>query len=142
MNVADVLAEKGSAVVTVDPTASVTELLAVLATHGVGAAVVRDEQQTVGIVSERDVVRALHLRGAQVLTGPVTEIMTVQVVTCSPTESLERLSVVMTEQRARHVPVVSSGRLVGVVSIGDVVKSQIAQLEHDRAQLTAYISQG
>ncbi|MEO6881690.1 MAG: CBS domain-containing protein [Mycobacteriaceae bacterium] len=142
MNVADVLAAKGSAVVTVAPTATVTELLAVLAHHGVGAAVVRDGQQTVGIVSERDVVRALDLHGAEVLVGKVAEIMTVQVVTCAPTESLERVSVVMTEQRARHVPVVADGHLVGVVSIGDVVKSQIAQLEHDRAQLTAYISQG
>lgn len=143
MNIADVLAEKGSGVVvTVGPRATTTELLAVLATHGVGAAVVRDEEQTVGIVSERDVVRALHRRGAEVLAAAVGEIMTAQVVTCAPTESLERLSVVMTEQRVRHVPVMVGGRLVGLVSIGDVVKSQIAQLEHDRAQLTAYISQG
>lgn len=142
MNIADVLAEKGSAVVTVDPTATITELLGVLATHGVGAAVVRDAEQTVGIVSERDVVRALHLRGAEVLAATVAEIMTAHVVTCGPAESLERVSVLMTEQRMRHVPVVAGGRLVGVVSIGDVVKSQIAQLEHDRAQLTAYISQG
>lgn len=142
MNIADVLAEKGTAVVTVDPAATITELLGVLATHGVGAAVVRDAEQTVGIVSERDVVRALHLRGAEVLAGTVAEIMTAHVVTCGPAESLERVSVLMTEQRMRHVPVVADGRLVGVVSIGDVVKSQIAQLEHDRAQLTAYISQG
>lgn len=142
MHIADVLATKGSEVVTVDPGMSVAGLLGVLASQGVGAAVVREDTRTVGIVSERDVVRALHSRGAPVLDGPVADIMTTTVLTCSPKDSLEQVSITMTERRARHVPVVHDGRLVGLVSIGDVVKSQISQLEHDRAQLTAYISQG
>lgn len=142
MRISDVLAAKGTEVLTVAPEQPVTELLAVLADRGVGAAVVRSGSDIVGIVSERDVVRAVHVRGAAALAGPVAEIMTTEVLTCPPSESLEQVSITMTTHRARHLPVVANGALVGIVSIGDVVKSQIAQLEQDRAQLTAYISQG
>jgi CBS domain-containing protein len=142
MRIAEVLAGKGNAVISVPPTASVTELVDALVTHRVGAVVVADGQLMVGIVSERDVVLALHAHGPQVLSRPVAEIMTAPVFTCSPEDALEAVSITMTDKRVRHLPVVQDGDLVGIVSIGDVVKSHIAELEHDRDQLTAYISQG
>ncbi|XVV05668.1 CBS domain-containing protein [Actinosynnema sp. CA-248983] len=142
MRIADVLRTKGSAVATVGTRASVAELVAALAEHNVGAMVVVGPDGIAGIVSERDVVRRLHDRGAALLEAPVEEIMTAEVFTCSPKDSVESLSVLMTERRIRHVPVVADGRLVGIVSIGDVVKSRISQLEEDQDQLTAYIVQG
>lgn len=143
MRVADLLRTKGSEVATVPPRVSVTGLLEDLARYNVGALVVVDETgQLVGIVSERDVVRRLNERGAELLTAPVEEIMTTQVVTCEPGEGVDNLAAVMTERRIRHMPVVEDGRLVGLVSIGDVVKSRIEQLESDREQLESYIAQG
>ncbi|MEJ2857034.1 MULTISPECIES: CBS domain-containing protein [unclassified Saccharothrix] len=142
MRIADVLRTKGSAVATVGTRASVAELVAALAEHNVGAMVVVGPDGIAGIVSERDVVRRLHDRGPALLEDPVEEIMTAEVHTCSPKDSVESLSVLMTQRRIRHVPVVSDGELVGIVSIGDVVKSRISQLEEDQDQLTAYIVQG
>lgn len=143
MRVADLLRTKGSEVATVPPKVSVTGLLDDLARYNVGALLVVDETGTlVGIVSERDVVRRLNERGAALLTAPVDEIMTSAVVTCSSTDGVDSLAEVMTERRIRHMPVVDEGRLVGIVSIGDVVKSRIQQLESDREQLESYIAQG
>ena len=125
------------------PGISVAGLLEDLARHNVGAMVVCDDTGTlVGIVSERDVVRQLHERGAELLRVPVSEIMTTSVVTCELTEAVDSLASTMTERRIRHMPVVSGGKLVGIVSIGDVVKSRIEQLESDREQLESYIAQG
>jgi len=127
----------------VPPGISVAGLLEDLARHNVGAMVVCDDTGTlVGIVSERDVVRQLHERGAELLRVPVSEIMTTSVVTCELTEAVDSLASTMTERRIRHMPVVSGGKLVGIVSIGDVVKSRIEQLESDREQLESYIAQG
>jgi CBS domain-containing protein len=143
MRVADLLRTKGSEVATVPPRVSVTGLIEDLARYNVGALVVVDENGTlVGIVSERDVVRRLNERGAELLTAHVAEIMTTQVVTCGPGDGVDNLAAVMTERRIRHMPVVEDGRLVGLVSIGDVVKSRIEQLESDREQLESYIAQG
>ncbi|HWM01685.1 MAG TPA: CBS domain-containing protein [Actinophytocola sp.] len=143
MRIADLLRHKGSDVATVPPGISVAGLLDDLARHNVGAMVVCDDTGAlVGIVSERDVVRRLNERGAELLHAPVSEIMTTSVVTCEPTENLDRLAEIMTERRIRHMPVVTEGRLVGIVSIGDVVKSRIRQLESDREQLESYISRG
>ncbi len=142
MRIADVLRNKGSAVATVESRASVADLVAGLAEHNVGAMVVLGADGIAGIVSERDVVRHLHDRGAELLAASVAEIMTTEVFTCSPKDSVDSLTVLMTERRIRHVPVVSDGRLVGIVSIGDVVKSRISQLEEGQDQLTAYIVQG
>ena len=142
MRIADVLRNKGSAVATVESRASVAELVAALAEHNVGAMVVLGPEGIAGIVSERDVVRKLHDRGGELLSAPVAEIMTSEVFTCTPRDSVDSLTVLMTEQRIRHVPVVDGGELVGIVSIGDVVKSRISQLQEDHDQLTAYISQG
>ena len=143
MRVADLLRSKGSQVATVPPRVSVTGLLEDLARHNVGAMVVADETgDVIGIVSERDVVRRLHERGAELLAVPVEEIMTTQVVTCTPNDGVDSLAAIMTERRIRHMPVIDDGRLVGIVSIGDVVKSRIQQLESDREQLESYIAQG
>ena len=142
MRIADVLRSKGSAVATVEPGATVSELLRALAEHNVGAIVVLGPDGIAGIASERDVVRQLHERGTGLLDMPVSEIMTTDVFTCTPKDTVDSLTVVMTERRFRHVPVLSNGQLVGIVSIGDVVKSRISQLEEGHDQLQAYITQG
>ena len=141
MRIADVLRTKGSEVATVAPTTPVTDLLARLAEHNIGAMVVADQDgQVVGIVSERDVVRRLAQYGADLLNRPVSDIMTTSVVTCGPQDTVDQLSGVMTERRIRHVPVVVDGKLAGIVSIGDVVKSKISQLEQEGSALQAYIT--
>lgn len=142
MRIADVLRTKGSAVATIDPDVPVSELLRALAEHNIGAVVVVGSSGVAGIVSERDVVRRLHESGADLLSSPVSAIMTTDVFTCSPSDTVDSLTVVMTERRFRHVPVLSDGQLVGIVSIGDVVKSRIGQLEQSQNQLQAYIVQG
>lgn len=142
MRIADVLRSKGSTVRTVDPEVTVTELLAKLAEYNVGALVVMDGERVAGIVSERDVVRRLHERGAALLDRSVGEIMTTDVVICGPQDTVDSLTVLMTERRIRHVPVLTDGRLTGLISIGDVVKSRINQLETGQEQLEAYITQG
>ncbi|MFF4599995.1 CBS domain-containing protein [Amycolatopsis sp. CA-161197] len=143
MRIADLLRTKGAAVATVAPGTTVTELLAGLARHNVGAmVVVTPEGAIAGIVSERDVVRRLNDHGPTVLDGPVADIMTKLVASAGPDDSVDELSVLMTERRIRHVPVLEDGRLAGIVSIGDVVKSRIEQLEQSQEQLEAYIAQG
>lgn len=143
MRISDVLRTKGSTVATVEPGTTVTELLAALAEHNIGAMVVLAADNTVtGIVSERDVVRRLNEQGASLLERSVVDIMTSEVFTCDPDDTVDSLTVLMTERRIRHVPVVTDGRLVGIVSIGDVVKSRIRKLEEDQQQLEAYITQG
>jgi CBS domain-containing protein len=141
MRIHDVLRHKGSAVATVSPEASVRELLAKLGEHGIGALVVStDGHRVEGIVSERDVVRRLHDDGADLLSQPVSSIMTADVHTCGPDELLVDLMRAMTERRIRHIPVVVAGRLSGIVSIGDIVKFRIDELETERRQLENYIS--
>ena len=141
MRISDVLRVKGAQVVTITPDTTVGGLLAVLAEHRVGAVVVsRDGTSLDGIVSERDIVRALALRGAAVLSEPVTAIYTADVHTVTPATELEEVARMMTERRIRHAPVMTDGRLRGIVSIGDVVKSRIGELESERAALTDYIS--
>src|SRR3712207_5311564 len=141
MRITDVLRRKGTLVITISPDDSVKNLLAALAEHGVGALVVSGGDGSVdGIVSERDVVRRLHRDGASILDAPVSSIMTEAVHTCVPGDSLDDLMVTMTEKRVRHIPVLVDGRLHGIVSIGDVVKHRIEELQSERDQLTAYIT--
>lgn len=142
MRIADVLRTKGTSVATVSPEATVRELLAGLAEHNIGAMPVLGPDGVAGIVSERDVVRKLHERGGALLSRPVSEIMTTVVATCSPRDSVDDLSVLMTQRRVRHVPVLDDGRLAGIVSIGDVVKSRMEELETSHEQLQAYITHG
>lgn len=140
MRIADVLKSKGNDVVTVAPTATVAELIAVLAQRNVGALPVVDGGRLVGIVSERDVVRRLHAGGATILHARVADIMTTDVITCSPGDDAADLAAVMTQGRFRHLPVVVDGRLSGIVSIGDLVKTRITMLEREREQLQSYIA--
>lgn len=141
MRISDVLRGKGGEVVTVTPETRVRGLLDLLAEHGIGAVVVsRDGSSVDGIVSERDVVRAMAERGADVLHEPVSAIHTAEVHTCPPETRIDDLMRLMTDKRVRHVPVVRDGALAGIVSIGDVVKSRIGELESEREALNAYIS--
>jgi CBS domain-containing protein len=140
MRIADVLRGKGTDVVTVAPSATVTEMITLLATRNVGALPVVDGGRVVGIVSERDVVRRVHDAGAAVLEATVADIMTTGVTVCSPTDSAVDLARVMTTGRFRHLPVVVDGELCGIVSIGDLVKARIDMLEEERQQLASYIA--
>ena len=141
MRISDLLRVKGSSVVTVTPDTSVRHLLTVLAEHRIGAVVVSLDGATVdGIASERDVVRALAEHGDAALAGPVSAIQTVDVYSLGPDAELVDLMRLMTDQRIRHLPVVRDGRLSGIVSIGDVVKSRIDELETERAALSQYIA--
>ena len=141
MRISDVLRVKGTKVITMTPDTKVRQLVAVLAEHKVGAVVVsRDGTAVDGIASERDIVQALARRGAAVLSEPVTAIYTAEVRTVTPETSLEEVMRLMTEYRVRHAPVVVDGALRGIVSIGDVVKIRIDELETERTALTDYIT--
>jgi CBS domain-containing protein len=140
MRISDVIGSKSSKdVITISPDATVRDLIQLLGDHNVGALIVSSDGSAVdGIVSERDVVRHL-LDSDDILDGAVSAIMTVDVATAEPTTSLDDMRVLMTERRIRHVPVVSEGRLTGIVSIGDVVKAAMDQLEFERDQLDSYL---
>ncbi|WCO65186.1 CBS domain-containing protein [Iamia majanohamensis] len=143
MHVEGLLSSKGAGVVTVASASTVAEVVATLAEHRVGALVVSDDGARVdGIVSERDIVRALAERGSDLLGEGVATIMTSEVVTCDLATTVDELSSSMTERRIRHVPVVVDGRLAGIVSIGDVVKDRMRELEAEAQTLHEYISHG
>jgi CBS domain-containing protein len=141
MLVSDLLEGKGTAVATITGDATVGSAVADLARHRVGALVVSpDGRHIEGIVSERDIVRHLSELQADVLEQPVSALMSRDVRVCSASDDVESIMNLMTEQRIRHVPVVEDGVLVGIVSIGDVVKSRIGELEKDRNELMEYIT--
>lgn len=143
MRIHDILERKGRAVVTMSDRSTVRELLDELTTHGIGAVVIVDDaQRLTGIVSERDIVRHLQRSGAQVLMMAVTQIMTPEPISCGPEDEVEALARTMTEHRIRHLPVVENGQLAGIVSIGDVVKQRLDQLQHERDQLVNYVQHG
>ena len=140
MLVSDLIKRKGSAVTSAPPETTVATLLDLLAEHRIGAVVVSANGGVDGIVSERDVVRALRTAGAAVLDAPISTVMTADVVVTAPGDTVEDMMRLMTERRIRHVPVVTDGgRMAGIISIGDVVKSRIDELEADRDQLIGYI---
>ncbi|MGQ4601208.1 CBS domain-containing protein [Nocardia sp. R6R-6] len=140
MQISEILRRKGSDVATVAPDMTVRMLLAVLAERNIGAVVVSPDGNAIaGIVSERDVVRSLHAHGADLLDTPVSQIMTSDVHTCALDDRVDGLRRIMTEHRIRHLPVVHEGRLVGIVSIGDVVKSAISELATEREHLVDYL---
>ena len=141
MKVKEILHRKGDAVATVDPSETVGTAVARLAEHGVGALVASaDGTHIDGIVSERDVVRAIDTGGAGILDDTVSTVMTAEVHTCGPDDNIDELMRVMTDQRIRHLPVVEAGRLTGIISIGDVVKRRMDELENENRNLTDYIS--
>ena len=141
MRISDVLRVTGTQVVTVTPDTRVRRLLTVLAEHRIGAVIVSPDGTSVyGIASERDIVRALAKRGAAVMSEPVTTIYTAEVHTVMPQTPIEEVMRMMTKHRVRHAPVVVDGALRGIVSIGDVVKNRIDELETERVALTEYIT--
>ncbi len=140
MRIRDILRVKGSDVATISPDETVAKLVELLAQHRIGAMVVSsDGEQVIGIVSERDIVRAL-VRGPEVLSQKVSDLMTAEVVTCEPDVELEEMVQTMTSKRFRHVPVMVEGSLSGIVSIGDIVKSRLDELQHERDHLQSYIN--
>jgi CBS domain-containing protein len=141
MRISDVLRVKGAQVVTITPDTTVERLVAVLTEQRIGAVVVSHDGISVdGIVSERDIVRALARQGTAVMSQRVTAIYTADVHTVTPDTELEDVARMMTERRIRHAPVTVDGGLRGIVSIGDVVKTRIGELETERAALTDYIT--
>lgn len=143
MHVAAVLKRKGTDVVTVRPSDSIGDVARTLTRHRIGAAVVMEDGGSTlpcGIVSERDIVRAVAADGAVALDRPASELMTRQLVTGTPTDTVAQLMAVMTERRIRHVPIIEDGRMVGVISIGDVVKSRLDETEMEVESLRGYVA--
>ncbi len=141
MNVADVLKTKPADVISTDADTSISDIAKLLAEKRVGAAVVTgSDGALVGIISERDIVRGLAEQGADLLTSPVSTLMTTEVETCSPGDSVEELMQRMTAGRFRHFPVMEGGKLAAVISIGDLVKSRLGELEYETSALKQYIS--
>jgi CBS domain-containing protein len=140
MQIGQLLRRKGAQVATIDGSRDVRTALGMLAEHGIGALVVSGDGRRIdGILSERDIARGIHEHGAELLTQPVSSVMTGEVHTCVPGATVTELAQLMTDQRVRHVPVIDDGALIGIVSIGDVVKARLDELETERRQLVDYI---
>jgi CBS domain-containing protein len=140
MTVSIILAAKGREVASVEPNATLSSVVALLAERRIGAVLILGvDRRLVGIVSERDIVRALAERGAAALDDPVSRIMTRQVSTCTEGETISSIMERMTAGKFRHIPVVDQGRVVGIISIGDVVKHRLQEMERDSAAMRDYI---
>jgi CBS domain-containing protein len=142
MNVDGILRTKGVAVVTIRPDATVGDLVRGLVADRIGAMIVSEDGRSIlGIISERDVVRGLAERGSRILEAPVAELMTRDVVSCTPRDTVKQVMAEMTRRRVRHLPVVADGVLCGIVSIGDVVKNRLEEMETETNVLReAYIA--
>ena len=141
MNVHAILRSKGKSVVTIHPDATVERAVGVLRQRGIGALVVSgDGENVAGILSERDIVEALVHYGSELLAVSVAEVMTCPVVTCEPEDSVAELMAEMTSRRIRHLPVVEDGRLIGIVSIGDLVKNRLDQIEYEAHSMRSFIA--
>jgi CBS domain-containing protein len=141
MNVDTILRAKGDTVTLVTPQTSITEAVAVLRREGIGALVVsRDGAAVDGILSERDVVHGLARLGPQLLDAKVEQLMTRRVFTCTPRDSIADLMAEMTKRRIRHIPVVQDGELAGIISIGDVVKARLDEMEYETSSLRSFIA--
>ena len=141
MNVHTILRGKGKSVVTIHPDATIERAVAVLRLRGIGALVVSDDGEKVaGILSERDIVDAIGQYGSELLSVSVSEVMTCPVVTCEPDDSVAELMAEMTNRRIRHFPVIEDGRLVGIVSIGDLVKSRLDEIEYEAHSMRSFIA--
>jgi CBS domain-containing protein len=140
MNVKEILAVKGRDVVTIDPNANLATAVKILAERRIGAVVATGpEGRIVGILSERDIVTELATRGSGALETKISEVMTRKVITCSASDTISSIMERMTEGKFRHVPVVEQGRLSGIISIGDVVKHRVKEMESEHAALRDYI---
>jgi CBS domain-containing protein len=140
MIIKSILATKGSDVISIEPNATLENAVQMLTQHRIGALLVLGpDRRVVGILSERDVVRALAERGASVLTQPLSQVMTRRVVTCSPSDSVGVLMERMTTGKFRHLPVIEQDQVTGIISIGDVVKHRLQEIEQESAALRDYI---
>lgn len=140
MTVKAILSRKGNNVITIEPTVTLSAAVNILAEHRIGAVVVAGaDKQVAGILSERDIVRALAQRGPGALEEAVGQVMTRKVVTCTESDTVAALMERMTQGKFRHLPVVERGKLVGLVSIGDVVKHRLGEMEHESNALREYI---
>ena len=140
MTVKAILSRKGGDIVTIEPSSRLAAAVKLLAERRIGAVVVTgSDKQVAGILSERDIVRVLAARGAAVLDEPVEAVMTRKVVTCQEAETIADIMERMTAGKFRHLPVVERGRLVGIISIGDVVKQRVEEIEAESSALREYI---
>ncbi len=139
-SIARILSSKGRQVATITTEVTLADAVATLREHGVGALVVAEGDRVIGILSERDVVRCLAVDGADGLQRRAADVMTAPVTTCEPSSTTDELMAVMTEGRFRHLPVVEEGRLVGIVSIGDVVKWRLEELRSEAEALSEYVA--
>lgn len=143
MYVETILRKKGDTVIAVEPECLVSKAAQILHDNRIGAALVRDKAgKVIGIVSERDIVRGVARYSGTCLTMRVDELMTSPVVTCALDDSIDHIMELMTERRVRHLPVIDRGKLAGIVSIGDVVKQRISEIEHESEALKRYIVTG
>ena len=140
MSVAEIIGEKGGSVVTVTPETSLEEVTGILAKHRIGALVAKDGSQVCGIVSERDIVRQIASDGPSALQHTVSHCMTKSVISCTRADSIDVVMEKMTQGRFRHLPVIEDGELLGIISIGDVVKRKIEMAERDAEELKRYIA--
>lgn len=141
MNVSAILKQKGREVETVAPHATLMQVATILAKLRIGAVVVVDDQQKVqGIISERDIIRVLAKSGPEALTHAVSGVMTRSVISCGESDTLDQLMTAMTAGRFRHLPVTKNGALAGIVSIGDVVKYHLAEIEMEASAMKDYIA--
>ncbi len=140
MTVKTILSTKGSTVITIEPNATLESAVQMLAQRRIGALVVLGpEQRVIGILSERDIVRVMAERGAAALSLPLAQVMTRKVQTCSQSDTIGEIMEQMTTGKFRHVPVVEEDRLIGIISIGDVVKERLHEIEHEASELRDYI---
>lgn len=141
MHVSTIIGEKGNAVYTVEPGQMISDTIELLCNRKIGAAVVVENGQTVcGVISERDIIRGLRKDGSSMMSRPVSDYMTSDVITVSPSDSVDHLMGLFTRRRIRHLPVLDNGRLSGVISIGDVVKFRLAEVESEANALKSYIA--
>ncbi|MBB6259712.1 CBS domain-containing protein [Paenochrobactrum gallinarii] len=141
MTVKSILEKKGRDVISAMPNATLSEVIAMLARHRIGALVICDEAHAIlGILSERDVVRMLSAQGQKALDMPVSEVMTKKVETCQEKHTVNQVMEIMTQKRFRHMPVERDGKLEGIISIGDVVKARIEQVEREADEIRNYIA--
>jgi CBS domain-containing protein len=143
MQIEQILRHKGTKIISVSPTSLLSDAAEVLEKHRIGAVLVCDQAGAViGILSERDIVRGLAQFGCDCLSGPVESLMTADVLTCEPSDTIDQVMALMTEKRIRHLPVMSNGKLTGVISIGDVVKTRIEEVEYEADAMRQYIATG
>ena len=143
MLVSALIREKGGGVITTGPATTVAEVADIIARERIGAVVVTEQDnQVVGIISERDIVNGLSKRGIGLLDLPISDVMTRDVFTCATTEDVNQLRREMTNRRARHIPIVEEGKLIGIISIGDIVKNRLDELESETQQMRDYIATG